>query len=102
MKISSDVFDYKDLPTKLQVKTELMQLMIHHEMPLVCFKEIFNLAMKLQYKMNFDFATLSHPHSQKTIIKDLKKLVPKAGCLQDFHYNIVEWLWEKKPVQVSI
>ncbi|MGB0774182.1 MAG: hypothetical protein ACPGRP_06280 [Flavobacteriaceae bacterium] len=96
IKISSDVFGYKDLPTNLQVETELMQLMICHKMPLVCFKEIFKWAMRSQSKVDFDFAPLSHPRSRKTVINDLKKHLPEADSLKDFHCCLVNWLPEKK------
>ena len=100
--ISSHVSRREDLPVKLQVETELMQLMARHKMPLVCFKEIFQWAMKSQSKRAFDFATLPHARSRKTILKDLKSWLPESDCLKDFHFDLVEWLPDRKPVEVSV
>ena len=50
IKISLNTIFHEDLPVKLQVKKEPMQLMAHHKMLLVCFKKIFDLAMRSQKK----------------------------------------------------
>ena len=100
--ISSPQTHHEDLPVKLQVETELMKLMGHHKLPLVCFKEIFQWAMKSQKKEGFDFASLPHARSRKTILKHLKKCVPESNCLKNFGTKSIKWLPDNTDVDLSV
>jgi len=101
IQISSNELD-THLPSHLQVEIELMKIMGNHKMPLSCFKTIFEWAIRSQRRDEFDFASQYHVRTRKTIMKEINTHVPEPERLKDFHFELVEWLPDKKPVQISV